>query len=285
MVRSLNKYLVLCLMLLLSLRSFSQKEDPKVLDDRKDREKDYQDKKGFDKFKKRSAQVSAWQIQNLKFGAIVVRLQNNQRKIDAYRKMDDKNNLYETMARTQFLNKTMIRSVLKEVDFCKVYFIYAQSSDSLLKGKKQGIFLDSTLKVDPNITMTENYYVLMETDYVYNSSIGFVEEDSARKVSETGPQTVFAPFVLKNKYGHQLKDPFPFYTNKMTALKKSQFTVTEKIEAEPGEFKNINLELKREYSETYWLYYASSINYNLQRFYERNAGVQVKDANLKPFLY
>jgi hypothetical protein len=255
------------------------------LDDRKDTEKDYQDKKGFEKFGKRSAQVSAWQIQNLKFGALVVRLQNNQRKIDAYRKMGDNENLHETIARTQFLNKMIIYSILKEVDFCKVYFIYAQSSDSLLKGKKQGIFLDSTLKVNPNITMNENYYVLMESDYVYNSSIGFVKEDSARKVSETGPQTVYAPFVIKNKYGHQLKDPFPFYTNKMTPLKKSQFTAVEQIEPEPGIFKNITLNLKREYSEAYWRYYSASINYNLRHFYEKNAGFQLQDANLKPFLY
>lgn len=285
MALSLNKYWSVCFALVLSLSSFSQKEDPKLLDDRKDSEKDYQDKKGFEKFKKRSAQVSAWQIQNLKFGAIVVRLQNNQRKIDAYKKIGDKNNLYETMAKTQFLNKMMIRSILKEVDFCKVYFIYAQSSDSLLKGKKQGLFLDSTLKIDPNITMAENFYVLMETDYVYNSSIGFVKEDSARKVSESGSQTVLAPFVIKNKYGHQLKDPFPFYTNKMTPLKKSQFTTVEKIEVEPGEFKDVTLDLKREYSETYWRFYSTNINYNLQRFYERNAGVQIKDASLKPFLY
>lgn len=282
---SLNRYLAVIFTTLVGFGVFAQEQDPNLLEDRKDNEKDYHSKDGFEKFKKRAKQVSAWQIQNLKYGAVVVRLQNNQRKIDALKKVGDKENLYQTMAKTQYLNRVIIRSVLKEHDFCKVYFIYAQSSDSLLNGKKQGIFLDSTLKVDPTITMTESYYILMESDFVYNSSIGFVKEDSAKKVLEGGTQTVHVPFVMKNKYGHQLKDPFPFYSNKVTPLKKSQFTAIEKIEPVEGEYKEVTLVLKRDYLDAYWRFYAYSINYNLHRFYEKNAGFQLNDPNLKPFLY
>jgi hypothetical protein len=59
--------------------------------------------------------------------------------------------------------------------------------------------------------MKENFYLLGEKDYVYNSSIGFIPEDSARYVKENGnPSGEMAELVIKNKYGHQLKKPFPY---------------------------------------------------------------------------
>jgi hypothetical protein len=59
--------------------------------------------------------------------------------------------------------------------------------------------------------MTEKFYLLAERDYAYNSSIGFVPEDSASLAVERGNAVREMAVVVKNKYGHQLKRPFPYY--------------------------------------------------------------------------
>jgi hypothetical protein len=286
MAPSLNKSFCFILLVLLSFVGSAQEdENYDKFQDRKDSEKDFQDKKSFKKYGKRAVQVSAWQIQNLKFGALVVRLQNNKRKIDAYRKVGNEKAALETIARTQYLNRVLMKAFTDHYDFSKVYFIYGQSSDSLLKGIKQGVFLDSTLKESPSIVMNESYYIIEEPDYVYNSSIGFIKEDSARLVTEAGARTIYAPIVLKNKYGHQLKDPFPFYTNKYNAFKNEVFKVKWPVEVSPGVFKEVTLELDKEYSGKLWDFYVDNMNVQIHDFYQRYAGLQLKDPNLKPFLY
>jgi hypothetical protein len=67
------------------------------------------------------------------------------------------------------------------------------------------------------------FYLIAETDYVYNSSIGFVPEDSATTIREKGnPSSDEFPIVVKNKYGHQLKSPFPYSVSKVVFSKGVQ---------------------------------------------------------------
>jgi hypothetical protein len=285
MVRSLNRSFGVVLIALCSVFGAAQETNYSQIEEKKNTDKDYQDKEAFKKFRTRAQQVSAWQIQNLKFGALVVRLQNNQRKVDAYRQVGNEAMALETMARTQYLNKVMMKCFQKGYDLSKVYFIYAQCSDSLLNGKKQGIFLDTSLKVNPNIVMSENFYVLAESDYVYNTSIGFIKEDSAKFVTEAGAQTVYAPIVLKNKYGHQLKDPFPYYVDNINTIKKEVINVTWPVELSDGTHKNVKLELNKEYSPKLWDLFVQRLNVKVHDFYQKSAGFQLKDATLKPFLY
>jgi hypothetical protein len=286
MVPSLNKSICIGLLGLCSFFGTAQEDkNYDQFEDRKVSEQDFQDQKAFKKYGRRSVQVAAWQVQNLKFGALVVRLQNNKRKIEAYRKVGNEQAALETIARTQYLNKVLMKSFMARYNFSKVYFIYAQSSDSLLKGVKQGIFIDTTLKVNNSIVMNENYYILEEPDYVYNSTIGFVKEDSAKFVTEAGARTVYAPMVLKNKYGHQLKDPFPFYVNKYNTFKNEVINVSWPVEVSEGVYKNVPIELDKEYSGKVWDFNVESLNVHIHDFYQKYAGLQLKDPGLKPFLY
>lgn len=246
---------------------------------------EYQNKDQFKKFKKRANLVSAWQIQNLRFGALVVRLQNNQRKVDALRKVGEQNLANEVIAAAQFYNKLMIRAYTKEFKFCKVYFIYSQVSDSLLNGTRKGIFLDSTLKVNPSINMTENFYIIAEKDYVYNSSIGFVKEDTARFVKENGNRTIDVAVVLKNKYGHQLKSPFPLYVKRAFLKSSSDYLAKESIEVSPNVFKEINFYISKDVTFEKQSAYLLQLNTELELFYNRSQGTQIDDPTIKPFLY
>ncbi len=246
---------------------------------------EYHNKEQFKKFKKRANTVAAWQIQNLRFGAIVVRLQNNQRKVDALKKAGQMDLANEVIASTQFYNKLMMRVYNKELKFCKVYFIYAQLSDSLLKGARTGIFLDSTLNVNPAISMTQNFYIIAEKDYVYNSSIGFVSEDTARYVKETGNRTIDVAVVLKNKYGHQLKPPFPIFVKRAFLKSSSVYEAKETIQVSPNVFKEFSFTISKDVTFEKQSAYVMQLNTDLYLFYNKSQGTQINDPAIKPFLY
>ncbi len=185
--------------------------------------KDYKDAKTHEKFRKRRMAVSAWQINQLKQGALVVRLKTSSHLINGLKKRGDDIQAEKARIEQLAINKNYMRAFLDKYSFSKMYFIYSNSSDSLLKGARSGIFVDTTMRVNPAISMSEKFYLLAETDFIYNSSIGFVPEDSAATVVEQGnPSSSEAPVIVKNKYGHQLKDPFPFSQEKLVYPKALQ---------------------------------------------------------------
>lgn len=219
MALSLNKRISMAaLLLFLCTCAFSQEEKTKqektdnVFSDKELEHdpSDYKDPKQFEKFSKRKNIIGAWQINQLKKGALVVRLKTNKKLIDAL-KAEGKEDMARQKELDQYaINKNTMLAYMDYLKFCKVYFIYSHNSDTLLKGVRKGIFLDTTLNVNPAIEMAGDFYILAERDYAYNSSIGFVPEDSARSVSEAGNPVKEMAIVLKNKYGHQIKGPFPY---------------------------------------------------------------------------
>jgi hypothetical protein len=219
MVRLLNKLAVLFVLCCLCEGSLLAQEGvlPPVY-------KDYKDPEQFEKFRRRRITVAAWQINTLKKeGALVVRLKTNQLLIKELRRKGQEKLATEKQLEQFAVNRTTMFAYLENFRFCKVYFIYTNHSDSLLNGARQGIFLDTSLNVDPNIVMNESFYLLAERDMSYSSSIGFVREDSARFIKETGNPIQQMAIVLKNKYGHQLKKPMPYALKDHTVANTSFF--------------------------------------------------------------
>jgi hypothetical protein len=179
-------------------------------DDQRSGDKDYKNKEQFERFLKRRKVVGAWQINQLRTGALVVRLKTNKILINALLKQGDIVSAREKQFEMKCININIMRAFRYNYDFSKVYFIYSSSSDSLLKGIRNNIFLDSNLMIDPSIKMNEKFYLLAERDNAYNSSIGFVKEDTAKNLKENGYSIKEMAIVVKNKYGHQLKKPFPY---------------------------------------------------------------------------
>lgn len=184
-------------------------------------EKDYKDGEQFEKFYKRRRIVGSWQINELKNGALVVKLKTNSILINALKKKGDEKLAEQTRLEAAGINVNIIRAFRSYYTFSKVYFIYSNAGDSLLNGVRENIFLDSNLLVDPKIKMEEKFYLIAQVDRVYNSSIGFVPEDSARFYTESGTSNnVDSYIVIKNKYGHQLKKPFPYANAIKMSLQK-----------------------------------------------------------------
>jgi hypothetical protein len=204
MAHWLNKKVITLVAFAFTLNAFGQMATSASTD------ADYKETKPHEKFYRRSRAVGAWQINQLKKGAIVVRLKTDKMVIDELMKAGKPKQAEEVRVEQFVINKNTMFAYLDKYKFSKVYFIYSNSSDSLLKGIRSGIFLDTNLTIDPSITMSEDFYLIAERDYAYNSSIGFVPEDSARFYIERGNPVKEMAIVIKNKYGHQLKDPFPY---------------------------------------------------------------------------
>ena len=273
MALSLNKFLFI-VFLFSSLAGFSQSDADNVF-----RPKEYKDPEQFENFYKRRNAIAKWQINQLKNGALCVRLHNHKTLIDGLKKMGKADLAAQKEYEMLAVNKNIVIAFTKYYTFSKVYFFFSSNSDTLLKGAREGIFLDTNLVVDSKIRMNENFYLLAEADQVYNSSIGFVKEDTAKYMKENGNASKEAAMVIKNKYGHQLKDPFPFFvTNKSTVTGTRYVNVLIGTRTVP-----VELEKKQRVERHYA--YVSYLNKYFNKFYAENKDYEVNDPEIKPFLY
>jgi hypothetical protein len=300
---------ILSLLLILSI-SFAMAQST----NRADNSLDYKDRESHENFRKRRKAVAAWQINQLKKGALIVRLKTNQMAIDALLKSGDEVGAEKLRIEQAGINTSMIKAFKDHYRFSKLYFMYSGASDSLLKGVKAGIFIDSTLNVNPSIRITEEFYLIAESDFVYSSSIGFVPESAAPKVTEHGTPSSFEyPIVFKNKYGHQLKEPFPVNTEKFVMVEKEPtvvltlngvpvtynvFTINKPTNpAEPKETERhkyiykgqeIVPTIPRDRTYRVLAEHVIAINSELQRFYHNSMGFSEHSKNYhesKPFFY
>lgn len=245
--------------------------------------KDYKNKDQFEKFRKKRLVVAAWQINQLKEGALIVRLRTNQTLINALKKQGNEELALQKEVEQLAINRNTLFAYKHQFSFCKVYFIYSNNSDELLSTKPSGIFLDSNLVIDPLITLNEKFYLIAERDYAYNSSIGFVKEDSAKYVSETGNPVKEMAVVIKNKYGHQLKAPFPYYVKDKTYAGKNS-AVKETV-VYNGVTKTALV--GKQFSKEKQSLYIGILNDNLAQFFQSTSAPDLKkiDPTVLPFLY
>jgi hypothetical protein len=173
MAPSLNKFLFF--LLFISFGVFSQNTANDVF-----RPQEYKDQEQFKNFYSRRNEIGKWQINQLKNGALLVRLHTNKNVIESLKKMGKADLATRKELELMAVNKNIVMAFTRFYKFSKVYFFFSDRSDTLLKGARSGIFLDTNLVIDPKIEMKENFYLLAEQDDAYNSSIGFVKEDTAR---------------------------------------------------------------------------------------------------------
>jgi hypothetical protein len=282
MAQQLNK--IILLLLLLCMSSYAQKNSDNIKRTSDDEGSKAPVNNDFGKFGQRREDISRWQINQLKNGALIVRLPTNKVAIDRLRALGNQTAADEKENETIAINKLYYRTFARFYKFSKLYFMYSNCSDSLLKGVRAGIFLDSNLVVDNAITMSESYYLLAEKDLVYHSSIGFVNQEQAKSIKEAGTPSKQCFVVLKNKFGHQLKHPFPYFKlfksfNKGAAFDKEFFVAINK------NGKTINVNLNRMYREDFLAKLASKLDKQLSAFYTRSINYQTVDSESSKFFY
>ena len=249
--------------------------------------KDYKSDTAFKDFNKLRHKVAYAQINLLKKGALLVRLKTNSRaitKLKAAGNIDLATNLAKE---TELENKIVMSAYKKEFDFCPVYFFYSDFSDTIRKGLLTGIFIDSTLNINPAIVCHATFFLIAEQDGIYNSSLGIIPESFAKQASENGSYGRDAGIVMKNKYFLQLNKPFPFFQIKAGVASHSTLN-------EDGLYTDIAdiLKLYRKVSRNTGDYkrmknyrgIVAAYNRKLQSFYDEHLGAEVTN-EIKEFVY
>lgn len=156
-------------------------------------------------------ELAIQQLENLKTGALVVRLKTNDRSIESYRKAGQIELADRLTEERKKQNQKLSDAFRTYFDYCKVYFIYAKNTDDLLAGK-QNIFLNDTLAIDTSIHLTEKYFLIaeyglitsnMRPDEYHYKNVNYTEATS----SAASTSVVF----ISDTTLTQLKEPFPFY--------------------------------------------------------------------------
>ncbi len=296
------------LFLVSTTASFSQKQvNEKESGRNNNYSKEYKNKEQFEKFYKRRKTVGAWQINQLKEGALVVKLKTKNLLINSLLKKGDVEGAEQVKLETRATNLSVMRAYSQNYNFSKLYFIYSNSSDSLFNGIRENIFLDSSLTIDPKIKMLEKFYLIAETDNLYNSSIGFVREDTAKYIREEGSQTMTdLPIVIKNKFGHQLKRPFPFSAGVRLIPEKAIYETVIVVDGIDIPFnigdgkrllrdkiyytinhKPVALYIQRQFTFSMFSVSVDNLNQNLFDFLRSNPKHELENISpeMKPFLY
>ena len=153
-------------------------------------------------------------INELKSGALIVRLRTGNNKIMAYERMTNSSSISES--KKQFFekkiaeakdeidseNKNLMQALNEEYEFSDVLFMPDTAVQKLIEGKQAGYFYNEQLEIDPSISLNEKpFYIAF-----------YGPTSRATKTGEEGIVVLDRSFV-------ELVEPFPHYTGLTTVRK------------------------------------------------------------------
>ena len=145
-------------------------------------------------------------IETLKGGVLIVRLPSQQNKIETLQELLDggeldakaekriKERLEGTKAKTESFNKSIITAFYEKYRFSDFLFILDTASVQLKNGKREELFLNKDLEIDPNLRLDDRpFYVLR-----FGST-------------QSGDGQSIEAMVLMDNQLEDLESPFPYY--------------------------------------------------------------------------
>jgi hypothetical protein len=152
-------------------------------------------------------------LRALKGGAVIVRLKTNEKSVEAYRKAGRNNIAEKIREERKTQNTKLYYAFVNEFKFCRVYFIFANQTASVLNGNYK-VFLNKNLEVDSSIIFGDTTFVFCEygsvesfSDFenVYSQRV----LDSIPSQTSTSPST-YSGLVFLDKNLQQFYRPFPY---------------------------------------------------------------------------
>lgn len=155
--------------------------------------------------------LASEQIKALKLGALVVRLKTNDKSVEAYRRAGQTELADKITIEREKQNQKIAEAFKYYFTFCKVYFIYAKNTESLLK-REPKIFLNEKLELDTTIKLTEDYFLIAEYgSYTTNERVDEYHYSGVYKTQPSNSTASSSALVVIDTTLNQLQEPFPFY--------------------------------------------------------------------------
>lgn len=214
--------------------------------------------------------ITRKQINNLKDGALLVRLKTSEPKIAALKKMGFPEEAEDVRKQQKIENQSLIQAMKAYYDFSEVRFFFSYRSKDVRKRSFEGIFVNDSLQEDSSI-------VLHNSKHVFTAEFAKLEEDTAMYFSHYewvstgnfamvrvpvyyGPGgNTFLALVVKDQHFRQLHRPFPYYSRASFIAKKQH----------PGHgFFYLPIQL---FSPSSYKECVGNLNNKLHRFYQKNS--------------
>jgi hypothetical protein len=147
-------------------------------------------------------------IKSLKDGALVVRMQTRAKAVEQLTSAGNTDAAKRISMEQRSENLDLITSFKQAFTFCRVYFIFADSTEAWLSGKRTGYFLNDSLVIDPGIVMREAFSLLVEEGST-SRPVASDDFNSSTQRNERG--YLNSAIILYDQKLRQLKAPFPGY--------------------------------------------------------------------------
>ena len=182
------------------------------------------EKKGY---RKKCRIDSKRQIVELHNSALLVRLKQKQKSINALKKQGRVKLANKVELKQKNRNSYIIDAFKSRFDFCPVYFFYSSDSKYLRNNELDSVsFLNDSLIVDKSITLKDTIFYVAEFGHIepeetftYQSSVNVPANET--KITYSGASDIsFKAVIVKTKNFKQLKEPFPFYSKERSSSNK-----------------------------------------------------------------
>lgn len=150
-------------------------------------------------------QERAWNnIETLKDGVLLVRLQTGNSKVEALKKAGLPKKAEAAREATDKRNKRIQTALKEHFDYCPVYFFYSDNSEEILTGNFESV-MDVHLNKAKNPKLSEGKWLLGDFGLTQNS----VDFKTDRETIPAASKGLYS-FVIKNRNFVQLENPFPY---------------------------------------------------------------------------
>ena len=166
--------------------------------------------------------TTTMQINQLKNGALLVRLKTNALALEALRK-SGKEQQANALERNQAeINRNILEAFQGKFKFCSVYFFFSNYSEAVKnKTFDRVVFLNDNLQPDSTIKFTKGTFLVAD--------FGVIEQDTARYAENTliipddnfsvkqsktyygGPSFGYEGLIIRSDALVQLRHPFPYF--------------------------------------------------------------------------
>jgi hypothetical protein len=202
-------------------------------------------------YRKRMDALAEGQINQLKGGVLLVRLQTKKNSLEALRKHGnyEKANLIEK--KQAAYNLSIVKAFRTNFDFCPTYFFFSDYSTNVIDDQidkvvflNDSLFADTTIKFNNKAIFTAEFGTIEQDTAKYLSHYSYEPNAnmSLKRVSNYygGSNMGFGALIIKSDKFIQLSNPFPYYVRTFDSLpiEKSAKKVVSLMNIKLSEFYN-----------------------------------------------
>ncbi len=166
-------------------------------------------------------QIMRANIQKLKDGVLLVRLQTREQSITALRQNGQEADAKQLETNQAIYNREIIKAFRSGFDYCPVLFFFSNYSDQVLTGNTDVvIFLNDSLQPDQSIKLEGRGFLIAEFGVLQQDTAVFFQDnyyyygaegrEEQRSVSGGADQKLPALRIMDERF-LQLAYPFPYY--------------------------------------------------------------------------